>query len=122
MPRFVVLRHETPLDANRPSHYDLMFELDTVLRTWAVPDVPTATDRLQAELLADHRLAYLDYEGPISGDRGSVSRWDSGQYVLVRDSDDQWTVRVSGNHWRGELSLRLEDAARRSWSVQFVPG
>lgn len=28
----------------------------------------------------EHRRLYLDYEGPISGDRGSVRRVDAGTY------------------------------------------
>ena len=41
---------------------------------------------MDAEVLPDHRLAYLDYEGPISGDRGSVTRWDRGTYDVEHQS------------------------------------
>ena len=34
MPRFVVLRHETPPGYPRPPHYDLMLEQEGGLWTW----------------------------------------------------------------------------------------
>ncbi len=74
--RYVVLHHEqvaTP-------HYDLMFEKpDGRLKTFRAECWPV---RGEAELLelTDHRAAYLDYEGPISGGRGSVRRIESGEY------------------------------------------
>jgi hypothetical protein len=36
--------------------------------------------------LSNHRKFYLDYEGPVSNDRGSVKQVLSGQY---RKTDDQ---------------------------------
>ena len=49
-----------------------------MLKTWACREPPQAGVEIPCEALADHRLAYLDYEGPISGGRGSVTRWDRG--------------------------------------------
>src|SRR4051794_23553598 len=63
MPRFVLLRHETPAGSERPTHFDLMLEHNGVLRTWALSGLPAAGEPLLAEQLPDHRLAYLDYEG-----------------------------------------------------------
>ena len=45
-----------------------------------------------AEALPDHRLIYLEYEGPISGDRGTVVAWDRGEYRLKRQSDAEWVI------------------------------
>jgi hypothetical protein len=117
MPRFVILRHELPPGAARGSHWDLMFEQAGVLRTWAVDEIPSSTAEIEAQLLADHRLAYLDYEGPVSGDRGSVTRWDGGDYTLECDEADRWIVRASGARLRGRLTLRA--AGPHSWRVSF---
>src|SRR5882724_3306447 len=68
MPRFVILRHETPPGFARPAHWDFMLECGGVLRTWE---------------MADHRLAYLEYEGEVPGGRGTVSRWDEGRYEIL---------------------------------------
>ena len=78
MPRFVVLRHDSP----EGMHYNLMLEVGGVLRTWSLPEPPVAGVELECRLLADHRLAYLDYKGPISGGRGTVTRWDRGTYEI----------------------------------------
>ena len=59
-----------------------MLEQDGVLRTWALAEEPAAQAEIAAEALGDHRLDYLEYEGPVSGDRGSVSRWDEGEYEM----------------------------------------
>src|SRR5687768_14660009 len=80
MPRYVILQHITPPEAERGTHYDLMLEQDGKLVTWAIPEPPRAGLRTSATKLSDHRLAYLDYEGPISGDRGEVRRVDVGEY------------------------------------------
>jgi hypothetical protein len=93
MSRFVLLLHECPDDRPRATHCDLMLEDGAALRTWALSRLPhdwrllsadanliDATNTVDAEQLADHRLAYLDYEGPISGDRGAVHRLDQGTY------------------------------------------
>src|SRR5262245_41193710 len=97
MPRFVVLRHEMPPDSARGRvHWDFMLEQAGALRTWALAEEPAAGDEILAEALADHRLAYLDYEGPISGDRGGVTQWDAGEYEAERDAADQLQVRLSG--------------------------
>ena len=84
MPRFVILRHEGR-DPEQPSvHWDLMLESGGILRTWALAALPAAGEPITAEQLPDHRLHYLDYEGPLSGNRGSVTRWDHGSFELVR--------------------------------------
>lgn len=75
MPRYVILTHDHPFP-----HWDLMLEDGGVLRTWRLLAEPAAGQVVRAEQLADHRLAYLDYEGPVSGGRGSVARWDHGTY------------------------------------------
>jgi len=83
MPRFVILRHETPPGYHRPPHWDFMLEADGVLRTWALPEKPARGLALTVEAIADHRLSYLEYEGEVSGDRGRVARWDWGTYETV---------------------------------------
>jgi hypothetical protein len=76
MPRFVILEHDHPV-----LHWDLMLEADGVLQTWRLeraPEEPGCT--IHATALGDHRIAYLDYEGPVSGGRGIVQRWDAGTF------------------------------------------
>ena len=113
MPRFVLLFHECPPSLGKPSHWDLMLEREGVLLTWNLPALPAAwggdvaagKEEIAATRLADHRIAYLDYEGPISGDRGAVTRIDRGEYEAVEETDDNVRVRLRGE--RDEIVLTL---------------
>lgn len=102
MPRFVVLRHSLPAEAERPTHWDWMFELNGVLETWATeplnqlfgPSELIEPISVIAQRLADHRLEYLDYEGPVSGQRGSVARILRGTYTCLDQSRRQRRLSV----------------------------
>jgi hypothetical protein len=102
MPRFVILQHDSP----RGAHFDLMLEAGKALKTWALPQPPQQDVEMPCEALADHRLAYLDYEGPISGGRGSVTCYDRGTYTLDSQNDAQWVVDLVGVRLRGRATLR----------------
>jgi hypothetical protein len=73
--RFVVLHH-TGVAA---PHYDLLFEWEPgePLTSFRCPTWPPTPGEAWEER-PDHRRAYLDYEGPISGDRGVVARRAAG--------------------------------------------
>jgi hypothetical protein len=77
--------------------------------------LPDGTQTQPAEQLADHRLAYLEYEGPVSGDRGTVSRWDVGDYETLEESPTRLCVQVQGKHWRGKLTLERNDIDAQRW-------
>ncbi len=97
--RFALLWHEIPKvqdesqsvnsESSAGSHWDLLLELDNgELLTWQIasfPDLKSLTQSLEipAKRLKNHRLIYLDYEGPISGNRGSVQRLAFGVYKAV---------------------------------------
>jgi hypothetical protein len=105
MPRFVILRHEMPPGSSRPSHFDLMFEAQGVLRTWCSPVLPTPGQDCAVEPLDDHRLDWLNREGDVSGGRGTVRRVDQGTFEWVEDAGGRMVVRVSGGVLSGELAL-----------------
>jgi hypothetical protein len=110
MPRFVILEHDHPI-----LHWDLMLESGSVLRTWRLTAPPAAGELCAAEPLGDHRLAYLDYEGPVSGGRGSVKRWDSGSYECTAH-EGEMILEMQGGRVQGRACLRPEGAA---WLFQF---
>jgi hypothetical protein len=116
MPRFVVLSHDSP----RGLHWDFMLEAGPVLKTWALRDEPCRDAVNVAEALADHRLAYLDYEGPISANRGSVLRWDRGSYSIESQTENEWVILAAGERLQGQVRLtRLPDPPGRwqfAWS------
>lgn len=104
MPRYVILLHETSAGSPRPTHYDLMLEWGDVLRTWALDAPPTDGKVVAGTALADHRRAYLEYEGEISGGRGTVTKWDAGSYTLEHASEQKLVVVLSGRQFEGALT------------------
>ena len=124
MPRFVVLRHECPPGYTRGLHWDFMLECDGVLKTWALVRLPDESrqggqDGIDAERLPDHRLAYLDYEGPISGNRGDVIRYESGRYETLSRHDAEWIVALESERLMGRaVLLQVADDPQR-WTFSF---
>ncbi len=103
MPRFVLLEHDHPY-----LHWDFMLEVGDALWTWRLDRIPETAESIPAERLLDHRLHYLDYEGPVSGNRGSVKRIDRGDYErLTRDDACDFQIRLSGSRLRGTAIVDL---------------
>ncbi len=100
MPRFVVLEHDHPV-----LHWDWMLESGSTLRTWRLDAPPVVARVIAASSLPAHRLAYLDYEGPVSGNRGAVQRWDAGTFTWSEDSPARVVVHVTGERIQGLATL-----------------
>lgn len=132
MPRYVLLWHEMPSDSGRSSHGDFMLERNGVLSTWALEMLPAAwqkqlglpcdcaNDRVAATRLDDHRIAYLAYEGPVSGNRGSVKRVAAGEYEIVQNLDRQFEAVLSGD-LKGRVQLTKKNCPdSATWWLQLV--
>jgi hypothetical protein len=134
MPRFVLLYHEFPAGHPRPSHVDLMLEGEGILRTWAIAKLPYSwevvaraagelssaeSDMVVTEQLADHRLDFLTYEGPVSDHRGHVARLDTGTFETIRESPHEWIVELAGTHVRGQLTLQHDAETGSNWLLKF---
>lgn len=116
--RFVILHH-TYADQQAGSasgeHWDLMLERDGILMTWQLLTEPKGAESLpiRARRIGDHRLAYLTYEGPLSGDRGHVRRIDAGTVEFHEIAPDRLTackralpVTLGGSRLAGRFVLR----------------
>jgi hypothetical protein len=119
MPRFVILRHDPGENSTHPRHWDFMLERGDVLRTWALAVEPGQGEMVEARLLPDHRLAYLDYEGEVSGGRGTVTRCESGTYQAVSESDAGLVIQLSGTRLRGQATLTRGETSADCWRFQF---
>ena len=104
--RFVILTHDHPF-----FHWDLLLEAGAVAWTWRLLDEPGPDREIRAERIGDHRLLYLDFEGPVSGDRGRVARWDVGTYRVTDESESEITVALAGA--RHEWTIRLSHSTPR---------
>jgi bifunctional non-homologous end joining protein LigD len=110
--RFVVQRHRA-----RRLHYDLRFEIDGVLVSWAVPNGPTLdpTVKRLAVHVEDHPIEYIDFEGVIPAGEyggGDVIVWDLGTWEPHETEDPAGAVAagelhvdVTGHKLRGRLIL-----------------
>jgi hypothetical protein len=114
MPRFVILEHDHP-----SLHWDFMLEAAEVLRTWRLCEPPCAERPVRAEPSFDHRLHYLDYEGPVSGGRGSVKRWDAGQFSWQKDEATGIVVKVAGGRLNG--GIEVEQTVEGEWRCRYAP-
>jgi hypothetical protein len=105
--RFVLLHHIL----SDSDHWDLMLDCGLKLATWQISvnpigaDRPASTATLPARRIGDHRRAYLDYEGPVSGSRGEVRRVDQGFYRRVEERVDTWVVELDGAQLTGRFEL-----------------
>lgn len=112
MPRYVILEHDHPY-----LHWDLMLETGFALRTWRLAAPPQSGAVIAAENIFNHRLVYLDYEGPLSDNRGQVRRWDSGTFQEILNEPDRLIVKLAGQHCSGTIELQQAD---QSWSFLYI--
>jgi hypothetical protein len=112
MPRYVILEHDWP-----EKHWDFMLETGAVLQTWKLTDAPQPGVDIPAEKSFDHRLMYLDYEGPISGGRGSVSRWDGGTFKTLIEQENRRVIRLQGERLQG--IVELTNHPETGWKFNF---
>lgn len=103
MPQFVILTHDWPAP-----HWDFLVEVANALRAWRLLAEPTAGTDIPAEPNFDHRKLYLDYEGPVSGGRGNVTRWDSGTCDWLGEDAEQVEIELRGGKVCGRANLRRE--------------
>ena len=114
--RFVILHHLSPSG----EHWDLMLEEKETLLTWQLMTEPRSPEScpIECRRIKDHRKHYLDYEGPISGGRGFVTRIDHGRYEIMAADHDALAIRIEGSRLVGDFRLERSDPASKSrWTL-----
>ena len=86
-----------------------MLQRGEVLVTWQLLREPTGPQALPipARRIGDHRMAYLDYEGPVSGDRGHVTQADEGESTIETLTEALCVVTLRGRRLVGRFRLIL---------------
>lgn len=104
----VVLRHEL---ADGSWHHDWLIARserpggpdDRVLVGFRMEGRPDGEweGELAATRMPDHRVAFLTYEGPLSGGRGTVRRVAEGRARILSETPDELVVEVGFGHGGG---------------------
>lgn len=122
--RFVVLHHVPGEDFGRTDeeHFDWMFQSGDALRTWASPVCRFSAGDLvlPCQSLPPHRVAYLDYEGPVSGNRGTVRRVLSGTFTVKEESRDSFVAMllIAGDE-SARCTIELHDDTDTAWTLSL---
>lgn len=117
---FVIILH-TGFGAD---HYDFMLEVGEALATWQ-----TACNCLDlregesspARKLPDHRLAYLTYQGPVSGGRGQVRRVCQGTFETLVDDRRRLVVHLDAPDGPARFELVRNTSDDDDWIITRRP-
>ncbi|MCB9853118.1 MAG: hypothetical protein H6819_08480 [Phycisphaerales bacterium] len=118
--RFVVLFHAHPTEGD---HYDLLIETDAALASWRVLDRPesaTTNRSIACIQIPDHRREYLDYEGPVSGDRGDVKQHDAGHCATSPLDAPRIAIRFAGKVLKGDFVLERDEEQTNQWRLRLA--
>jgi hypothetical protein len=100
----VILHHVLPQD----SHYDWLLQCPSYAplpdqRLWTAritlpPQDWPVNRRIALTPLAPHRAVYLTYEGPVSGNRGHVTRIAQGQFTETTWTPERKILHLQWEH------------------------
>ncbi|MFI4916744.1 MAG: hypothetical protein ACIAS6_09605 [Phycisphaerales bacterium JB060] len=91
----VLLRHDLP---DGSGHFDWMLAVDDhgPLVTFRLErDISEDLGAFDGQRIADHRRRYLAYEGPITGNRGVVSRVAAGDAIVSYQSEEAIELKLN---------------------------
>ena len=118
---FALLEHT----AREGIHWDFVIEVpgQALLPTWRLLRDPlTCPGDIPAEPIADHRPHFLQYEGKLSGDLGSVRRIDRGEAVVERFDSGELVARLAGDHLCGRCEIVIAADGQRQFRLTRDPG
>ncbi len=124
---FVIQEHHA-----RNLHYDLRLEAEGVLKSWAVPKIPSMDPSVKrlAIMVEDHPYSYKDFEGTIPSGYGAgrVSIWDQGTYSIDEEDAKEsekivlkglkkgsFHFSLHGEKLKGTFSLVRLDKEKNQW-------
>lgn len=112
--RFVILTHDHPF-----LHWDFLFEAGSSLESWRLLDQPILNRWLRAERLPDHRTIYLDYEGPVSGNRGLVQQYTCGEFCPDETEHGRLRrMRIVSGGFAEFAEFRIDPQHQHQWRFE----
>lgn len=101
-------------------HLDLRFEIDGVLKSWALPKgTPEGSERRLTVQVDDHPINYAKFEGIIpegSYGAGEVTIWDRGTFNLESyEPDKRLVVDIQGSKLKGHYCLFHFKPTEKNW-------
>jgi bifunctional non-homologous end joining protein LigD len=129
--RFVIQKH-----AARRLHYDFRLEMESVLKSWALPKgLPWKRgEKHLAVEVEDHPIEYEDFEGVIPEGQyggGTVMAWDRGTYYVFGEQplkslrEGKLHLVLDGKKAKGEWTLvriRGRDGEKNQWLILKTGG
>lgn len=115
---YAVLHHE----GIEAPHFDILIEFapGSALMTWRCDTWPI-TSAAPVIRLPNHRRDYLEYEGLLSGNRGTVRRVAAGTVALCGYPARRLTARFTSGPTDGTLHLWQSGPAADQWQVSLMP-
>ena len=113
--RFAILQHDYPT-----LHWDIFLQEGNRLLSWRGDHHGHFLNGGLVVQTDDHRLVYLDYQGPLTGQRGTVRRIDGGALAWKHRGEHEFIAEIKGQRWQGLLRLKKIDETR--WLVVFNSG
>lgn len=102
-------------------HWDLRLEMSGVLKSWAVPKVPSTEKEIKrlAIQVEDHPISYAKFKGIIPEGNygaGEVKIWDNGTYNLIENTNKKIIIDLHGKKLKGKYCLiKTNYENKKSW-------
>jgi len=101
-------------------HWDLRFEIDNTLKSWALPKIPPTKigEKRLAVSIPDHPIEYALFEGEIPEGNygaGQVTIWDSGTFEIIERDKRKLVVKIMGKKLEGEYCLLHFKPVEKNW-------
>lgn len=101
-------------------HWDLGFELDQTLKSWALPNEPPQKigEKRLAVSVGDHPVEYALFEGDIpkgNTGAGKVRTWDKGAFEILENTAKKLVMHIHGSRLQGKYCLVHFEPEGKNW-------
>ena len=101
-------------------HWDLRFEMDGSLKSWALPKEPPQKigEKRLAISVDDHPIEYAMFEGQIPKGNygaGQVKIWDRGTFDILENNTKKIIVNIHGTRLQGKYCLVHFASEEKNW-------